>query len=86
MLETLQIGDQILVNKFIYGVKIPFTDKTLIPVKDPEKGEIKQLRSEKELNNNRVTEAVEDRNQMVWIGGFGGELLQYDPSSDKLKV
>ena len=41
MLETLQIGDQILVNKFIYGVKIPFTDGyTLIPVKDPEKGDI----------------------------------------------
>lgn len=41
MLETLQIGDQILVNKFIYGVKIPFTDgKTLIPVKDPVKGDI----------------------------------------------
>jgi len=41
MLETLQIGDQILVNKFIYGVKIPFTEgKTLIPVKDPQKGDI----------------------------------------------
>jgi len=41
MLETLQIGDQILVNKFIYGVKIPFTNgKTLIPVKDPERGDI----------------------------------------------
>ena len=41
MLETLQIGDQILVNKFIYGVKIPFTDgKTLIHVKDPQKGDI----------------------------------------------
>lgn len=41
MLETLQIGDQILVNKFIYGVKIPFTDgKTLIPVKNPQKGDI----------------------------------------------
>ena len=41
MLETLQIGDQILVNKFIYGIKIPFTDgKTLIPVKNPQKGDI----------------------------------------------
>ena len=41
MLETLQIGDQILVNKFIYGVKIPFTNgKTLIPVKDPVRGDI----------------------------------------------
>lgn len=41
MLETLQIGDQILVNKFIYGVKIPFTDgATLIPGKDPQKNDI----------------------------------------------
>ena len=41
MLETLQIGDQILVNKFIYGIKIPFADgKILIPVKVPQKGDI----------------------------------------------
>lgn len=41
MLETLQIGDHILVNKFIYGVKIPFTDgKVLFPVKDPVKEDI----------------------------------------------
>jgi signal peptidase I len=41
MLETLQIGDQILVNKFIYGVKIPFTDgKTLITINDPQKGDV----------------------------------------------
>jgi signal peptidase I len=41
MLETLQIGDQILVNKFIYGVKIPFTDgRVLIPFKDPRPGDI----------------------------------------------
>lgn len=41
MLETLQIGDQILVNKFIYGVKLPFTDGvTLIPGKDPERHDI----------------------------------------------
>lgn len=40
MLETLQIGDQLLVNKFLYGVKLPFTDITLIPVSDPEHGDI----------------------------------------------
>lgn len=41
MLETLQIGDQILVNKFIYGVKIPFTDgKVLISAKEPQKRDI----------------------------------------------
>ncbi len=41
MLETLQIGDHILVNKFIYGIKIPFTDgKVLVSIKDPKKGDI----------------------------------------------
>ena len=40
MMETLLVGDHILVNKFIYGVKIPFLDKTLIPVKNPEAGDI----------------------------------------------
>jgi signal peptidase I len=41
MLETLQIGDHILVNKFIYGIKIPFTDgQILIPIKEPQRGDI----------------------------------------------
>ena len=40
MKETLQIGDHILVNKFIYGVKIPFLDKNLINIKNPQRGDI----------------------------------------------
>jgi signal peptidase I len=40
MKETLQIGDHILVNKFIYGIKIPFIRATLIPIKDPARKDI----------------------------------------------
>jgi len=40
MLETLQIGDHLMVSKFLYGVKLPFTDKTLVPVSDPERGDV----------------------------------------------
>jgi len=40
MLPTLQIGDHLLVNKFIYGVKLPFTQITLLPVSSPEFGDI----------------------------------------------
>jgi signal peptidase I len=41
MMNTLLIGDHILVNKFIYGVNIPYSKgKILIPVKDPKKGDI----------------------------------------------
>ncbi|MBE9547232.1 MAG: signal peptidase I [Proteobacteria bacterium] len=40
MKPTLQIGDHILVNKFIYGVKIPFLRKTLIPLSKPKRGDM----------------------------------------------
>ena len=40
MVPTLLVGDHLLVNKFIYGVKIPFLRKTLIPVTDPQRGDI----------------------------------------------
>ena len=40
MLETLQIGDHLMVSKFLYGVKLPFTDKILIPVSDPKRGDV----------------------------------------------
>jgi signal peptidase I len=40
MLQTLQIGDQLLVSKFQYGLKIPFTDKIVLPVTDPARGDI----------------------------------------------
>jgi signal peptidase I len=40
MIPTLSIGDHILVNKFIYGVRIPFTDKTLIPILMPKHGDV----------------------------------------------
>jgi signal peptidase I len=40
MVPTLLIGDHLLVNKFIYGVKIPYFRKTVIPFTDPQRGDI----------------------------------------------
>ncbi len=40
MKQTLQIGDHILVNKFIFGVKVPYWNKTIIPIKSPRHGDI----------------------------------------------
>ncbi|MDR1125575.1 MAG: signal peptidase I [Deltaproteobacteria bacterium] len=40
MLNTLLVGDRLLVNKFLYGIKIPFTNKVIIDVGDPERGDI----------------------------------------------
>jgi signal peptidase I len=40
MEPTLLVGDHILVNKFIYGIKVPFINKTVLPIGDPKRGDI----------------------------------------------
>ncbi len=41
MIPTLEIGDQIFVNKFIYGVRIPFMNKVpFVLVRAPERGDV----------------------------------------------
>ncbi|MGH7316735.1 MAG: signal peptidase I [Candidatus Rokuibacteriota bacterium] len=40
MMDTLLIGDYILVNKFLFGAEIPFTDQHLPGLRDPQRGDI----------------------------------------------
>ena len=76
MLETIQLGDYILVNKFIYGVKIPFVDKTLIPIKDPKRGDIIVFTPPHEPDKDYIKRVVgvagdiiEIRSKKVYVNG-----------------
>ncbi|HRP08105.1 MAG TPA: signal peptidase I [Gemmatimonadales bacterium] len=40
MQQTLQIGDFLFVNKFLYGAEVPLIHKRLPAVREPERGEI----------------------------------------------
>jgi len=40
MEDTLQVGDHLLVNKFIFGSTIPFTETRLFSLRDPNQGDI----------------------------------------------
>jgi len=40
MEDTLLVGDHILVNKFIYGERIPYTDIRLFDIRHPKRGEV----------------------------------------------
>ncbi len=40
MLETLQIGDHLLVNKFLFGIHLPFSDKQVLAVRAPQRGDV----------------------------------------------
>jgi len=74
MQDTLLIGDYILVNKFIYGVKVPFTNYTVIPVKDPKRGDIIVFKYPQDPSKDFIKrvvavggDTVEIRNKQVFV-------------------
>lgn len=40
MIPTLLVGDHLLVNKFVYGTKIPFTDIEIFPLEKIKRGDV----------------------------------------------
>ena len=40
MEDTLLIGDHLLVNKFLYGVQVPFVDGRYLTIRHPERGDV----------------------------------------------
>ncbi len=74
MKNTLQIGDHILVNKFIYGVKLPFTSTTIIPYKNPQRGDIVVFKFREEPKKDFIKrtigvpgDVIEIRNKKVYV-------------------
>ncbi|MBL0712523.1 MAG: signal peptidase I [Desulfosarcina sp.] len=76
MKETLLIGDHILVNKFIYGIRMPFSNKTIIPVAEPRRGDIVVFKFPKDPKMDFIKrvvgipgDVVEGRNKVVYVNG-----------------
>ena len=76
MKPTLQIGDHILVNKFIYGVKIPLLRTTLIPVTEPKRGDIVVFIYPEDRSKDFIKrligvtgDTVEVRNKKIFLNG-----------------
>jgi signal peptidase I len=58
MIPTLAIGDHLLVNKFIYGPRIPFTDSRIFTWKEPKRGEIIVFRYPENESKNFIKRVV----------------------------
>ena len=76
MEDTLAIGDHILVNKFIYGSKIPFTDTRLFKIRDPRQGDVIVFEYPEDPSKDFIKrvvgtpgDEVEVRDKMVFING-----------------
>jgi signal peptidase I len=40
MRPTLDVGDFILVNKFAYGLRLPILEQKIVPISDPQRGDV----------------------------------------------
>lgn len=76
MTPTLLVGDHILVNKFLYGTKIPFSGKRVFMFKKPERGDIIVFKYPENPSKDfikRVVAAegdvIESKNKMVHVNG-----------------
>jgi signal peptidase I len=76
MEDTLLIGDHILVSKFSYGIRMPFTNQTLIPVDAPERGDIVVFKFPGDPSVDYIKrvvgvpgDVVEERNKQVYVNG-----------------
>jgi signal peptidase I len=76
MIPTLLIGDHILVNKFIYGIKMPLLRKTIIPIADPKRGDIIVFEYPKDRSKDYIKrvigisgDKIEIRNKVIFING-----------------
>ncbi len=79
MIPTLQVGDHIFVNKFIYGVRVPFTNiKFGMEYRKPRRGEVIVFIYPKEPDKDFIKrivavegDTVEVRDNQIFINGVG---------------
>lgn len=58
MLPTLLIHDHIFVNKFIFGLRVPFSENWLVQFKKPERGEILVFKHPQEMGTFLIKRVV----------------------------
>ena len=77
MKPTLQIGDHILVTKFIYGIKIPIIRKTLVSISEPKRGDMVVFIYPEDRSKDFVKRVIgiggdniEIRNKKIYLNGL----------------
>ena len=77
MKPTLLIGDHILVNKFIYGVKIPFIRKNLISISEPKRDDVIVFIYPEDRSKDFIKrvigvggDTIEIRNKKIFLNGL----------------
>ena len=67
MRPTLEVGDFILVNKFVYGIRLPVIEQKIIPLNDPKRGDVVVFRYPLNPSQDFIKRVV----------GVGGDVVEY---------
>jgi signal peptidase I len=76
MIPTLRIGDHILVNKFLYGSRLPFVKDRLLPIRHPRRGDVLVFKFPKDHREDYIKrlvgqpgDVVEMAERRVYVNG-----------------
>lgn len=76
MVPTLLIGDHLLVNKFIYGINPPFSEKKILVFETPKRGDIIVFKYPEDPDRDFIKrvigvegDIVEGKNKKVYVNG-----------------
>ncbi|HVF64476.1 MAG TPA: signal peptidase I [Casimicrobiaceae bacterium] len=67
MRPTLVVGDYILVNKFGYGLRLPIIEKKVVPIADPQRGDVVVFRYPVNASQDFIKRVV----------AVGGDVVEY---------
>jgi signal peptidase I len=89
MIPTLLIGDHLFVNKLVYGIRVPFTERHLVRFSEPERGEVvvfsfPRAEAQKYLSQQPVglrsciapTALVEEKDMIKRVIGVEGDMIE----------
>lgn len=90
MIPTLEIGDHLFVNKFTYGIRIPFTKKYVVSFQEVKRGEIvvfsfpveeaKTYLAQKTTGRGCISD-VEEKDMIKRVIGVAGDVIKLDDNT-----
>ncbi|MCD4812556.1 signal peptidase I [bacterium] len=77
MEKSLLIGDQLIVNKFLYGTQVPWSPKIILKIRDPKRGDIIVFKYPKDLKTPYIKrcigvpgDTIAIENKTVFVNGI----------------
>jgi signal peptidase I len=93
MVPTLLVGDFILVNKFTYGIRLPVVNRKVVPLNEPQRGDVMVFRYPEDPSLDYIKrvvgvpgDRVEYRNKRLAINGQPVPLRQVDDYLSKERM